>query len=116
MKTMTGLKLGEGQSSNLPIALYFLFKLVPALGAIFSIYLGYRLFILGVTGQASLSIESKTVSGQLLNAAPGLFFGIGGIIVLMIVVWKSVNLEFGDNGKAKLYKKTPDPPRYKMTR
>jgi hypothetical protein len=53
-------------------------------GSCVAIYLGYRLFILGVTGQASLSVESKTVSAQLINAAPGLFFAIGGLTTLGI--------------------------------
>ena len=45
------------------------------------IILGYLLFIKGVTGEASISINSKSISGQLLNAAPGLFFAISGVIV-----------------------------------
>ncbi|HKO96190.1 MAG TPA: hypothetical protein VJU86_04320 [Pyrinomonadaceae bacterium] len=92
---MRGLR---SEHSNFAIGLYFLFKLAPAIGAIFSIYLGYRLFLLGVTGQASLSLDSHSVKGQLLNAAPGLFFAIGGIAVLLIVVWKSVDLRFGGDG------------------
>ena len=95
---MRGLRPGH---SNFAVGLYFLFKMVPSLGAIFSIYLGYRLFILGVTGQASLSVDSHSVKGQLLNAAPGLFFAIGGIVVLIIVVWKSVDLRFGGDGEAR---------------
>jgi hypothetical protein len=84
------------------LVMYYLFKIIPSIVACFSIYLGYKLFILGVTGQASLSVESKDVKGQLLNAAPGLFFAVGGIVALIIVVWKSVNVEIGDeddNGK-----------------
>ncbi|MFN2414031.1 MAG: hypothetical protein ABR603_02710 [Pyrinomonadaceae bacterium] len=80
------------------LVMYYLFKIIPAVVACFSIYLGYKLFILGVTGQASLSVESKDVKGQLLNAAPGLFFAVGGIVALIIVVWKSVNVEIGDEG------------------
>ena len=82
------------RSSNFTVALYFLFKMLPALGGIFAIYLGYRLFILGVTGQASLSLNSQSVSGQLLNAAPGLFFAIGGVVILFMVVLKSAELHF----------------------
>jgi hypothetical protein len=59
-----------------------------------SIYLGYRLFILGVSGQASLSINSKSISGQLLNAAPGLFFALAGIAANIVAVWKGVNISF----------------------
>ena len=59
-----------------------------------AIYLGYKLFILGVSGQASLSVNSKSISGQLLNAAPGLFFAVGGIVAIVITVWKGVDLSF----------------------
>jgi hypothetical protein len=59
--------------SNFSIGMYFAFKILPSIAAMLSIYLGYRLFILGVTGQASLSVDSHSVKGQLLNAAPGLF-------------------------------------------
>ncbi len=90
----------ENVRSNFATAMYFVFKTIPAVGAIFAIYLGYRLFILGVTGQASLSVESKSVSGQLLNAAPGLFFAVGGIVVLIVVVWKGVQVHFGPNEEA----------------
>jgi hypothetical protein len=67
---------------------YFLFKIIPVLVSCFSIYLGYRLFILGVTGKASLVVHSSKMSGQLLNAAPGLFFALGGIAALIVIVWK----------------------------
>jgi hypothetical protein len=59
-----GFPLMENVRSNFATGMYFLFKALPAAGGIFAIYLGYKLFILGVTGQASLSIESKSVSGQ----------------------------------------------------
>ena len=85
-------------NENFLTALYFIFKVVPMLLAGVAIYLGYRLFILGVTGQASLSVNSKDVSGQLLNAAPGLFFAIGGFVVIVVTVWKGVNINFGGPG------------------
>ena len=75
---------------------YYLFKIIPLLIGAMSIFLGYRLFILGVSGQASLSINTKTVSGQLLNAAPGLFFAIGGIVAVLVTVWKGVDIAFTD--------------------
>jgi hypothetical protein len=79
--------------SNFFLALYFGFKMAPSLGGMLALYLGYRLFILGVTGQASLTINSHSVGGQLLNATPGLFFAVGGIVILVAVVLKGVNLE-----------------------
>jgi len=68
--------------------MFFLFKALPIIGGCLSIWFGYRLFILGVTGRASLSVGTQTIRGQLLNAAPGLFFAIGGIVVLVIAVWR----------------------------
>ncbi|MGD0235209.1 MAG: hypothetical protein ABSC55_11830 [Syntrophorhabdales bacterium] len=79
---------------NLTFVLYYLFKVIPMLIGGFAIYLGYKLFILGVTGQASLSVESKTISGQLLNAAPGLFFAIGGVIAVIASIWKGVDIRY----------------------
>lgn len=81
-------------SHTLGFILYYVFKILPTLIAGMCIYLGYRLFILGVTGQASLSLESHKVSGQLLNAAPGLFFAVGGVIALIISVCKGVQISF----------------------
>lgn len=62
----------------------------------FAIYLGYRLFILGVTGQASLNVESKAVSAQLLNAAPGLFFGLGGLTAVIASIFKGVEIRYAE--------------------
>jgi len=64
-----------------------------------SIYLGYDLFIKGVTGEASLVVDAKDLKGQLTNAAPGLFFAIGGISSLIVSVWKgvAVNLPHYEN-------------------
>jgi hypothetical protein len=73
-------------SPNLAFALHYLFKSIPLLIGGMSIFLGYRLFILGVTGQASLSVTGKGVGFQLLNAAPGLFFALGGIAL----VWRAI--------------------------
>ena len=88
-------------NQNLVYSLYYLFKVIPAGISGFSIYLGYKLFILGVTGQASLSIQTDTVSGQLINAAPGLFFALGGIIALIITVWKGVKVNFSSDSTDK---------------
>ena len=84
--------VGKSQNGNLPVILYYVFKIIPALVAAGSIYLGYHLFVLGVTGQASLSVHSETVGGQLLNAAPGLFFALGGIAALMMSIAKGVDV------------------------
>ena len=68
-------------------------RLVSILIGGMSIILGYLLFIKGVTGEASLSIDSKTVSGQLINAAPGLFFTISGVAIIFFALFKKQILE-----------------------
>jgi hypothetical protein len=50
----------------------------------------------GVTGKASISVESGKVSGQLLNAAPGLFFAIGGVVGIICSIVKGVKVSLGD--------------------
>lgn len=94
----------QNVNSNLIIALYFLLKALPMIISGIAIYLGYQLFILGVTGEASISIHSETIGGQLINAAPGLFFAVGGIISLIISIWKGVKVEFsGPEGESTLH-------------
>src|SRR6202030_486394 len=75
------------------IVSYYAFKIATVIVSGISIYFGYRLFILGVTGQASLVVHSPTLNGQLLNAAPGLFFGVGGLLTLGVIVWKGVEIQ-----------------------
>lgn len=84
-------------NSNLVVTLYFFMKMLPMLISGMCIYLGYHLFVLGVTGQASLSVESETLKGQLINAAPGLFFAVGGIASLMTSIIKGVKINFNNN-------------------
>ena len=79
---------------NLVFFLLVCFKMLPMIISGVSIFLGYRLFILGVTGKASLSIETNAVSGQLLNAAPGLFFAVGGMIALIFSIRKGFPLRY----------------------
>lgn len=73
--------------------MYFVFKFATLSVAAGAIYLGYKLFVLGVTGEASLVVDSPTIGGQLLNAAPGLFFAVGGIVALIVIVWKGVKVD-----------------------
>jgi hypothetical protein len=75
---------------------YICFKMSTVLVSALAIWLGYRLFVLGVTGQVSLSIDSKSVSGQLLNAAPGLVFAVCGIVALIFSVAKGLQITFQD--------------------
>ena len=82
----------KGPNQQLGLILYFIFKISAVIVSGLSIWLGYRLFVLGVTGEASLMIDAQDVSGQLLNAAPGLFFALGGIFALIVIVWRDVEV------------------------
>lgn len=83
------------------IVSYYAFKIATVVVSCVSIYLGYRLFILGVTGQASLTVNSPTLNGQLLNAAPGLFFGVGGLVTLAVTIWKGVEIQVSPDGAGR---------------
>src|SRR5262249_25360667 len=81
-------------NANLIILVQFFFKVLPLSICVLSIYLGYRLFILGVTGQASLSFDTGKVSGQLLNAAPGIFFMLGGVVATVAIIYKGMDVRY----------------------
>lgn len=94
-------------NQNLALLFMFLFKISPIFVSGMSIFLGYRLFILGVTGEASLSIETQTVSGQLINAAPGLFFAVGGMVGLIFSIWKGLNIDISPGKLLTLFPAGP---------
>lgn len=86
---------GQGIHIIVGLILYYVFKVVTVIVSIFCIYLGYRLFVLGVSGHASLVVNATSFSGQLVNAAPGLFFAVGGIVALLLIAWKGVKVRLG---------------------
>ena len=86
----------DRQAVRIALKYYYAFKLAQVGCCGLSIYLGYSLFIAGVTGQASLTVDSETVSGQLLNAAPGLFFAVGGVVGLVCSIIKGVQVSLGE--------------------
>jgi tetratricopeptide (TPR) repeat protein len=52
-------------------------------------WLGYHLFEIGVSGKASLSAERGKVKFQLLNASPGIFFGLFGCVLIYASISKT---------------------------
>ena len=62
------------------------------LAGLFLIYLGYRLFILGVSGEASLKAKNGNGNLEFLNAAPGLFFCLFGFALLTMMSFKSIEV------------------------
>jgi hypothetical protein len=81
-------------NTSLLLALYFMSKIIPMAISALSIYLGFKLFVMGVNGEASIVVNARTASAQLLNAAPGLFFAVGGIAALVVAVWKGSSFSF----------------------
>lgn len=65
----------------------------------FSLYLGYALFIKGVTGQASISLNTSSISGQILNAAPGAFFALSGVVIIVIALYNKEEITITHPGK-----------------
>ena len=53
-----------------------------------TIFLGYDLFIKGVSGEASIMVKTEAFSGQLVNAMPGIFYTISGMIIILISLFK----------------------------
>lgn len=76
-----------GEDKLTRVVLWYIFKTLGVVVGGIAIYLGYRLFILGVTGKASLKVQASSVGGQLLNAAPGLFFAVGGLALCAWAIW-----------------------------
>ena len=55
-------------NTTLPTVLYFTFKILGLVAPLLPIYLGYHLFIMGVTGEASIVVDAKEIKGQMLNS------------------------------------------------
>ena len=53
-----------------------------------SIYFGYKLFIKGIDGSATMEGEVRKIKLSLRNAAPGLFFALFGTFVVMLGIYK----------------------------
>ena len=83
----------HGPNQGLALILYFVFKICLVIVSGISIWLGYRLFVLGVSGEASINVDAQGIEGQLVNAAPGLFFAVGGITALIVIAWKGVKVK-----------------------
>jgi len=88
---------------NQAISWCYVFKTVCVAAGAGSIYLGYDLFIRGVTGAASISINAKSVGGQLLNASPGLFFAIIGAVVIVAAILRPVDVRSSSQTPKRVY-------------
>lgn len=62
---------------------------VTVAGLLF-IWLGYNLFVKGVSGEASLKASKGDGEVQLLNAAPGIFFAFFGMLLIGFVSFNQI--------------------------
>lgn len=69
-------------------------SIVTAIGAFvvsgLSIYLGYRLFLVGATGGFTFSSSLKGLGFDLASTAPGLGFAIFGMIIALMALNKLI--------------------------
>ena len=61
-------------------------RLTGVLAGIFLCYLGYDLFLRGVTGAFDFKGDVAGFRGQLLSASPGLLFCLLGVVVIIVSV------------------------------
>ena len=74
----------------------------------FFCWLGYRLFIMGVTGQFDFRGDLTGFTAQLVSGSPGLFFALLGAIIAIVAVRQRTTVET-ENGKIiKIAKKEMD--------
>lgn len=76
---------------NLALVLHFLLQLLPFAASAFTLYLGYELYIQGVSGTVALAPEPATFQDQLINATPGLLFAIGGFVALLASILRATD-------------------------
>ena len=75
---------------DLNLALRAVERLLIVLTGALCIYLGYLLFVKGVSGKASLRVEHDKSKLQLANAMPGIFFALFGASILVFMAKQSV--------------------------
>ena len=75
----------------LSLTLYKGFSLL--VGTMFS-YMGYRLFVSGIWGDAgTFSAKHDNARLVLKNAAPGTFFALFGVLIVLFTVYKGLEFE-----------------------
>ena len=81
-------------NTNLMMVFTFIYKICQLLVGGFITWLGYTLFIKGITGQVSIVVDTKGLNGQLINASPGVFLAIGGIIIIVMSIRKGLDIDY----------------------
>lgn len=76
----------DHNSYRFTLVLGLILRIVYVVAVCWFCYLGYDLFIKGVTGEVSLVLEAKGLVARITNAAPGLFLMIGSVAVLIFSI------------------------------
>lgn len=92
--TISALKEVPSQHAGAVIGKHYSIGYMAIIAFAFCFYLGYDLFVRGVSGDASLVADAKGFGLQLLNASPGLFFLLFGAIGLGVTVWRLGEVHF----------------------
>jgi hypothetical protein len=72
--------------------LIFAFKVISLLCGVFTIYLGYKLFVKGIFNEAGDLKATWSDKGLLVKkAAPGTFFALFGAIVIFFSIYKGLD-------------------------
>ncbi|MDW3192083.1 MAG: hypothetical protein R8G66_06955 [Cytophagales bacterium] len=91
-----------------------IYKVMSLLVGLASCYMGYRLFMNGVWGEAGdLNAQFGDNKLVLKKAAPGTFFAVLGTVVICFTLWKGLDIDQKENGAristVEPPKKTADP-------
>ena len=68
-------------------------RILDVTAGMLCVYLGYVLFVRGISGKASLRVEFDKTKLQIANAMPGVFFGLFGIVMLVVAMRQTVTVE-----------------------
>ena len=79
---------------NQAFLLIFLFKIISLLCGVFTIFLGYKLFVKGIFNESG-EVNATWNNSSLLvkKAAPGTFFALFGAIVISISIYKGFDFK-----------------------
>jgi hypothetical protein len=70
-----------------------LYKIVSLLVGLFFAYMGYRLFMAGVWGQAG-ELDAQFGNNKILlkKGAPGTFFALFGTVIVAFTIWRGLDI------------------------
>ncbi|MEY2564944.1 MAG: hypothetical protein QOH88_3137 [Verrucomicrobiota bacterium] len=85
------------------------FKLAVLLAGVFITWMGFKLMVLGITGEFKFSASFRGVKSGLASASPGLLFLLLGVFLLAIALFKDKPFETGGANIPERQKPTAAP-------